>query len=114
MKDCLFCKIVKKEIESNIVYENEHLMVFKDISPVSPVHLLLVPKKHISSIMEIDRLKDSEVKEIMETIKMIAEKNGLDKKGFRVVTNMGPYGGQTVDHLHFHIMGKRKFEWPPG
>jgi histidine triad (HIT) family protein len=114
MKECLFCKIVRKEIKSDIVYENEHVVAFKDISPVSPFHLLLVPKKHISSIMEIDSLKDSEVKEIMKAIKTVAEENGLDKKGFRVVINMGPYGGQIVDHLHFHIMGKRKFEWPPG
>jgi len=114
MEECLFCKIVRKEIKSDIVYENEHVIAFKDISPVSPVHLLLVPKKHISSIMEIDSLKDYEVKEIMKAIKTIAEENGLDKEGFRVVINMGPYGGQIVEHLHFHIMGKRKFEWPPG
>lgn len=114
MTDCLFCKIINREIESDIVYENEHILVFKDINPAAPVHLLVVPKKHISSIMEIDKLKDSEINEIMETIKKIAADLGLDKKGFRVVTNTGPDGGQSVDHLHFHILGQRRFEWPPG
>ena len=114
MEDCLFCKIANREIDSDIVFENEKILVFKDISPVSPVHLLVIPKKHVSSIMEIDKLEDLEIKEIIETIKMMAERFKLDEKGFRVVTNAGPDGGQSVDHLHFHIMGQRKFSWPPG
>jgi len=114
MKDCLFCKIVNREINSDIVYENEHVMVFKDINPVAPVHLLIIPKKHVSSIMEIDKLKGSEINEIMEIIKNIARDMSLDEKGFRVVTNIGPGAGQSVDHLHFHILGQRKFTWPPG
>ena len=114
MKDCLFCKIANKEIDSDIVFENANLVVFKDISPASPVHLLLIPKKHVTSIMEIDRLEGPVVQEIMQTIKTMASDFKLDEKGFRIVTNMGPYGGQSVDHLHFHIMGQRKFSWPPG
>lgn len=114
MKDCLFCKIVNREIDSDIVFEDHNVVVFKDISPVSPVHLLIIPRKHVSSIMEIDKLEDVEIKEIMETIKKVAGDFKLDEKGFRVVTNMGPDGGQSVDHLHFHIMGQRKFSWPPG
>ncbi len=114
MADCLFCKIINREIESDIVYEDDHILVFKDINPAAPVHLLAVPKKHVSSIMEINKLKNSEINKIMETIKKIAGDFGLDKKGFRVVINTGPDGGQSVDHLHFHILGRRRFEWPPG
>lgn len=114
MEDCLFCKIINKEIKSDIVFENEHLVAIKDISPVSPVHLLIMPKKHISSVMEIDKLDCSEVKEIIIAIKNLAGEMGLDERGFRVVTNMGPGGGQSVDHLHFHLLGRRKFSWPPG
>ena len=114
MEDCLFCKIANKEIDSDIYFEDGELIVIKDISPVAPVHLLVIPKKHITSIMDIDDLGDSVVANIMTTIRKIAAELGLDKKGFRVVTNMGPDGGQTVDHLHFHLMGQRKFTWPPG
>ena len=114
MEDCLFCKIIEKEIDSDIFFEDEQLVVIRDISPVAPVHLLVIPKKHISSIMEIDGLEAMEVKNIMIAIKNIASELGLDSNGFRVVTNMGPQGGQTVDHLHFHLMGQRKFTWPPG
>ena len=112
--DCLFCKIVNKEIDSDIFFEDGELVVIRDISPVAPVHLLVIPKKHISSIMNIEDLDDSTIVHIMVTIKKIASDLELDKKGFRVVTNMGPDGGQSVDHLHFHLMGQRKFNWPPG
>ena len=114
MKDCLFCKIANKEIDSDIYFEDRDLLVIKDISPVAPVHLLVIPRKHISSIMEIEKLEDGEISNIMKTIKRIAADLGLEKDGFRVVTNMGPDGGQSVDHLHFHLMGQRKFTWPPG
>jgi len=114
LKDCLFCKIASKEIDSDIYFEDEELLVIRDISPAAPVHLLVIPKKHISSIMEIDDLDKSTISNIMITIKRIAAELGLDKNGYRVVTNMGPDGGQSVDHLHFHLMGQRKFTWPPG
>lgn len=114
MKDCLFCKIANKEIESDIVFEDDKVIVFKDISPVAPVHLLIIPKKHISSIMEIDKMNGQEIENMMKTIVSIASDLGLEKDGFRIVTNIGDGGGQSVDHLHFHILGKRKFVWPPG
>jgi histidine triad (HIT) family protein len=114
LKDCLFCKIVNKEIDSDIFFEDEELIVIKDISPVAPVHLLIIPKKHIASIMDIEDLGGNTIINIMITIKKIAADLELDKKGFRVVNNMGPDGGQSVDHLHFHLMGQRKFTWPPG
>ncbi len=114
MKDCLFCKIANKEIESDIVFEDDKVMAFKDISPAAPVHLLVIPKKHINSIMEIDKMDGPEIEGMMKTIVSIASDLGLEKDGFRVVTNTGDYGGQSVGHLHFHILGKRKFVWPPG
>ena len=114
MKDCLFCKIINKEIDSDIIFEDEDLIVINDISPVAPVHLLIIPKKHVTSIMEIDKLGDRGINKIMLAIKKIAADLKLDEKGFRAVTNMGPGGGQSVDHLHFHLLGQRRFSWPPG
>ncbi|MBA7568065.1 MAG: histidine triad nucleotide-binding protein [Actinobacteria bacterium] len=114
MEDCLFCKIINKEIESNIVFESDNVLIFKDISPKAPVHLLALPKEHIGSILEIDKLDPGLIKELMETISKVALKLGLDEEGFRVVINTGSGAGQSVNHLHFHILGKRKFNWPPG
>ena len=114
MENCLFCKIAKKEIDSSIVYENDNILIFKDISPKAPVHLLAIPRQHIGSVMEIEKLDSGTVKELFEAIASMAKKFELEEEGFRVVTNTGKGAGQSVDHLHFHIMGKRKFEWPPG
>ena len=114
MENCLFCKIVNKQTNSEIVYENDDVLVFKDINPKAPVHLLVIPKKHVSSIMEIEDLSDKQVNEMLKTIAKIAKDMGLDGDGFRVVTNTGASAGQSVDHLHFHILGKRSFNWPPG
>ena len=114
MEDCLFCKIINKEIKSDIVFENDTVLIFKDISPQAPVHLLAVPKEHIESILEIEKLDCRILKELMEAISRIALENGLDKDGFRVVINTGTGAGQSVNHLHFHILGKRKLTWPPG
>jgi len=114
MENCLFCKIANKQINSEIVYENDDVLVFKDINQKAPVHLLAIPKKHVSSIMEIDKLSEGQVIEILRTIVKIAKEMGLDKDGFRIVTNTGASAGQSVDHLHFHILAKRSFNWPPG
>jgi histidine triad (HIT) family protein len=114
MENCLFCRIANKEIKSEIVYENEKVLVFKDINPQAPVHFLLIPKKHITSIIDIDKLECSEVFELLKTISTIAKEFNLEKSGFRVVSNTGSSAGQSVDHLHFHILGKRNFNWPPG
>jgi len=112
--DCLFCKIANKEIDSDIVLETENVIVFKDINPQAPVHLLAIPKKHVSSLMEAGKLPPGAVMEIMEVIARVAQDLDLEHDGFRVVTNIGRGAGQSVDHLHFHILGKRKFSWPPG
>jgi len=111
--DCIFCKIANKEISSNIVYEDEDIVVFNDVNPAAPVHLLAIPKKHISSIMEIEELDDSITARILKIISKIA-KNMKSEEGFRIVSNTGAGAGQSVEHLHFHILGGRKFNWPPG
>ena len=113
-KECLFCRIINKEISSEIVFENDFVVVFKDIDPKAPVHLLAVPKKHISSVAEIDKLGPLETYELIKAVSDISKKLSLDREGFRVVTNTGRSAGQSVDHLHFHILGKRNFNWPPG
>lgn len=114
MEECLFCKIINREIKSDIVFENDNILIFKDISPEAPVHLLAVPKRHIASILEIDKMECELIKELLEAIRDTALKLELDREGFRVVTNTGIAAGQSVNHLHFHILGKRKFNWPPG
>jgi len=114
MEDCLFCKIINREIKSDIVFESDNILIFKDVSPQAPVHLLAVPKKHITSILEIEKFDCELIKELLKAIGNIAKKLELDREGFRVVTNTGSGAGQSVNHLHFHILGKRKFNWPPG
>jgi len=114
MNDCIFCKIANGEIPTDKIYEDERVVAFYDINPQSPVHFLVVPKEHISSIKEIDESNVSIISHIFLVIKKIATDNGLDEKGYRIVNNCGEYGGQTVDHLHFHILGGRELLWPPG
>lgn len=114
MNDCIFCKIANKEIPSEIVYENDKLIAFKDVSPQAPVHILIVPKKHIQSINDIDESDINLIGEIYLTIKSLVKDLGIDKEGYRVINNCGEYGGQSVPHLHFHVLGGRKFSWPPG
>jgi len=114
MEDCLFCKIANKEIDSDIVFESDNVLIFKDKSPKAPVHLLAIPKEHIKSVLKISKLDGSIVKELMEAIGKMALEFELNKEGFRIVTNTGRGAGQSVNHLHFHILGKRKFNWPPG
>ncbi len=112
--DCIFCKIANKEIVANIVFEDEDFVVFKDINPVAEVHLLIIPKMHIGSLMEIDMLDASKIKNMFGIINKMADDFGISSKGFRVVTNIGESACQSVKHLHFHIIGGRKFGWPPG
>ena len=105
-EDCVFCKIVKGEIPSTKVYEDEDIIAFNDINPIAPIHILVVPKKHILSIMELE--DEKLLSHIFKVIKNIAKEKGLDKKGFRVITNIGEDGGQAVKHIHFHILGGTK------
>ncbi len=115
MSDCIFCKIVKGEIPANIVYENEMVVAFNDISPQAPVHLLIIPKKHISSAVDLNQQDIKEViPEIFLAITKLAKEFKLEDSGFRIVNNCGREGGQTVDHIHFHLLGGRQLQWPPG
>jgi len=112
--DCLFCKIAKHEIPANVVYEDEDIIAFKDINPQAPVHLLIVPKEHVASIMEITEDKKEIVNKIVKVAQNLAQQNNIDNNGFRLVVNTGDDGGQTVKHLHFHLLGGRFMTWPPG
>ncbi len=105
MEDCIFCKIINKEIPGSIVYENDKALAFNDINPQAPVHIIVVPKKHVKSVMEADREISGD---LINAIQEIAKEQGVDEKGFRVITNCGEDGGQTVNHLHFHILAGKK------
>lgn len=108
MEDCVFCKIIKGEIPSDKVYEDENVLAFKDINPVAPVHILVIPKEHIKNVLEV---KDEKmISDIFKAINKIANKLGLEKNGFRVVTNCGKDAGQEVMHLHFHILAGKKMQ----
>ena len=111
--DCLFCKIIGGEIPSNKVYEDDTVFAFRDIDPQAPVHILIVPKEHIASAKDINESNSAVVAHIFEVAEKIAKAEGLDD-GFRIVNNCGDSAGQTVKHLHFHLMGGREFTWPAG
>ena len=108
MEDCVFCKIIKGEIPSTKVYEDEEILAFKDINPVTPVHILVIPKKHISSLNEIEPEDQMLIGKIFTVIKKIAKEQGFAENGYRVIANCGEDGGQEVKHLHFHILGGKK------
>lgn len=112
--DCLFCKIISGEIPSDKVYEDEYVYAFHDIEPQAPVHILLVPKKHISGTNEITSQNCDVVGHIFAAAAKIAAEQGIADNGYRIVNNCGEYGGQTVMHLHFHLTGGRQFGWPAG
>ncbi len=113
MGNCLFCKIAKKEIESIIVYENEEVMAFRDISPQAPVHILLIPKRHIDSAAQLSESDSALLGKLFAAAAELARQEGLED-GWRIVSNVGENGGQTVGHLHFHLLGGRALGWPPG
>lgn len=109
MEDCIFCKIIKGEIPSDKVYEDEEILAFKDIQPAAPIHILVIPKKHIKSLIELNEQEDKDlVSKIYFTINNIAKQQGIDEKGFRVIVNCGEDGGQEVGHLHFHLLAGKK------
>ncbi len=114
MEDCIFCKIIKGEIPSEKIYEDDMLFSFKDIEPAAPVHVLIIPKKHIDSINDLTEEDSKIIAHIYLVAKQIAVKLGIDEKGYRIVTNCGEEAGQTVHHVHFHLLGGRSFAWPPG
>ncbi len=112
--NCIFCRIVKGDISSNKIYENDSVLAFYDINPQSPVHILVIPKKHISTILDISEEDKNLVFELIDACNKVARQTGISEKGFRIVVNTNPQGGQSVYHLHFHVMGGRQMRWPPG
>ncbi len=113
MSDCIFCRIAQNDLPSDIVYEDDKICVFRDNAPQAPVHVLIIPQKHISSLDDVSE-EDAEILSyILLKVKEIAANLGLDS-GYRLVCNCGEDGQQTVKHLHFHLLGKRKMTWPPG
>ena len=112
--DCIFCNIINGEIPSVKVYENEYVYAFNDITPVAPVHVLIIPKEHIESINDIKEENSDIVSKLYLAVVEIAKQLGIDKTGYRIVTNCGEAAGQTVHHIHFHLLGGRDLAWPPG
>ncbi|MDR0315014.1 MAG: histidine triad nucleotide-binding protein [Oscillospiraceae bacterium] len=112
--DCIFCKIADGEIPSTKVYEDDEVLAFLDLSPVSPVHILIIPKEHIQSAYQVDCSNADIVAKIFCVAAKLAKEQGICESGYRIVTNVGKSGGQTVNHLHFHLIGGRDFSWPPG
>ena len=113
MADCIFCKIAEKEIPSNVVYEDDKILCFHDLEPQAPVHVLIIPKKHIASMDDVKAEDQELMGHIMVKVSEIAKILELDN-GYRLVNNCGEDGFQTVKHIHFHLLGKRKMTWPPG
>lgn len=112
--DCLFCKIIRKEIPSDVVYEDEDFFAFRDIKPQAPVHVLFVPKAHIDTLNAVEGKNAILVGKMFEKIKEVASSEGIAEEGYRVVANCGSSAGQEVLHLHFHLLGGRNLKWPPG
>lgn len=108
MEDCLFCKIVKGEVPCNKVYEDEEILAFHDIDPAAPIHILVIPKKHITSLAHLEKEDEALVGKIYGVINQIAEKQGFKENGYRVIVNCGKDGGQEVMHLHFHLLAGKQ------
>jgi histidine triad (HIT) family protein len=113
MADCLFCGIVAGSVPSDRVLETEHSYAFRDVNPVAPVHVLVVPKAHVDSIADLDSTQTELMVDLMSAVNQVANQEGIAGSGYRVVTNVGEDAGQLVRHLHFHVIGGRSLRWPP-
>ncbi|MBI2222769.1 MAG: histidine triad nucleotide-binding protein [Acidobacteria bacterium] len=114
MSDCLFCKIIAGDIKGSIVYQDERVVAFRDINPQAPMHVLLVPRRHIGSLNELTPADDGLVGEMIRRAAAIAKEQGHSDRGYRTVFNCNADAGQTVFHIHLHVLGGRTFRWPPG
>ena len=114
MCGCVFCKMVAREIPTNIIYEDDLCMVFEDINPQAPVHLLAIPKKHITSLNDADEQDRDLLGHLLGVVACVAKEKKIDGSGYRTVINTNAEAGQTVFHLHIHILGGRRLAWPPG
>jgi histidine triad (HIT) family protein len=114
MNDCIFCKIAAHELNAEVVYEDDEFLAFKDIKPAAPVHVLLIPKTHLGSLLDVEGQQSELVARLLLTANKVARQLGVAGDGFRTVINTGDNGGQTVHHLHLHLLGGRFMTWPPG
>ena len=112
--DCIFCKIVKGDIPSNKIYEDDKVLAFHDISPEAPTHFLVIPKEHIRSANDINEENSHIISHIFLVINKLVRELNIAETGYRIVNNCGKDGGQTVEHIHFHVLGQRDLKWPPG
>jgi histidine triad (HIT) family protein len=112
--NCIFCKIIAGEIPSNMVYQDQNLVVIEDINPIAPVHLLLIPRQHIASLNEVTEENQEVLGQIQIKAAKLAKEMNIDQNGYRLVNNCGEWGGQLVMHLHYHLLGGRKMSWPVG
>lgn len=112
--DCIFCRIVSKEIGAKIIYEDEHVIAFEDINPQAPVHFLIISKKHIPTVLDISEEDKDLLMSMCKIAQKIAIEKNVAKKGFRLIMNCNPASGQTIYHLHMHFLGGRNMGWPPG
>ena len=111
---CLFCKIAAREIPADIVRESDRLVAFRDTNPKAPTHILIIPKEHIRSLAEVEESHGGMLVDVAHAAIQLAHAEGIDESGWRLVTNVGPDAGQSVFHLHFHLLGGRPMAWPPG
>jgi histidine triad (HIT) family protein len=114
VNDCLFCQIVARSIPATIVYEDESALAFEDVRPQAPVHVLVIPKRHVASVQDLGGTDPVLLGDLLVCCTKIAERKGISDAGYRLVTNTGRNAGQTVFHLHFHVLGGRAMAWPPG
>ena len=114
MGDCFFCKIAKKEIVTDLIYENKNIVAFRDINPQAPVHILLIPKLHFSTLNDLMLNDKNLAGNLIYNAAELARREGIAEQGYRTVFNCNEWGGQTVYHIHLHLLGGRKFRWPPG
>ena len=112
--DCIFCKIAKKEVPSRIVFESDHVLAFHDLFPAAPTHLLIIPKQHYSTLNDVPAADSAILGEMVDTARTLAGELGIAEDGYRVVMNCNSDGGQSVYHIHLHLLGGRKLGWPPG
>jgi len=114
MNDCLFCKIASGDIAADIVYQDEKSVAFKDIHPQAPTHILIIPRKHIATLNDLSASDTETIGYLTQVAQKLAEQQGLSENGYRLVMNCKKHGGQTVFHIHMHLLGGRQLRWPPG
>jgi histidine triad (HIT) family protein len=114
MTECIFCRIVRGEVPAQVVHRDDAVTAFRDINPVAPVHVLLVPNEHLTAVGDAGPQHEALLGRLLRAAAAVAAREGLAERGYRLVTNAGPDAGQLVPHLHFHLLGGRAFAWPPG